>query len=205
MKNKVKSYSEPNTALISMSEQDRIEWFCGRYREKILKQVKNTIDRTQVNIVDGKEEKRNDYYPFLVTVCAVIDSLGAYYTGKTQNATKKRFLKFMEDYLDPQWQTKKEKEKSNQKISYAERFYTNFRCSLIHSMVIANDAIENEQQDYFDYDENRKEYRLGIKTDALKEDFVKGVEKYLKDLENSSPGEDIWKNFNVVFEHYFRR
>ena len=122
----------------------------------------------------------------------------------------------MYKYLDRRWKRRVTNERYNpsekskakwylkkKQVTYAERFYMNFRCSLIHSMYIRGDTIESNQGGYFDYN-NRRQYRLAIKPSELLKDFKNGVEKCLKEIESASNGSSIRMNFFKTFSNYFQ-
>lgn len=202
MSNNFASYSLTENDLSIMTQEKKISWFCGRYRTWVVKQVKDAYEKTGA------------FLSLLISVCTTIDSLGAYFAGKPE-AQRRTFIKFMYKYLDPRWKRRVTNERydpsakgreswylKKKRVTYAERFYMNFRCSLIHFMYIRGDGIEGNQKDYFDYN-NRRQYRLAIKPRKLLKDFKNGVEKYLKKLESSSNRSSIQKKFFKTFSSCF--
>ncbi|MGV8122264.1 MAG: hypothetical protein AB2L14_21090 [Candidatus Xenobiia bacterium LiM19] len=201
----------------SMTPHQRITWFCKRYRDWPLAQAKNTMDRNKKCPKCNESIGRNDFIAFLLIAFTTIESLGKFLSGKPEMATRDAFLLFIEEYMHPDWQKEvnndeyDNKAKGNEKwylrkehVTYAQRFYKNFRCSLVHSMYINKDAIDSDlQTDYFDYVPSRKTHILGIHPIKLLNDLEAGVESYLKDLEDSREEDDISKNFLKEFNHYF--
>lgn len=218
MSNNINSPSLTENNLREMTPDERVKWFCKRYREWPLAQAKNTMDRDKKCQKCSEPIGRNDFLAFLLIVFTTIESLGKFLSGDLKIGSREAFIKFIEKYMHPDWQTEIFNDKHNinakgqekwylrkPQFTYAERFYKNFRCGIVHAMFIYVDAINSEgQTDLFDFDPNRETYILGIHPIMLLNELVTGVEKYLKDLEFSCEGSDIRENFHKVFNHYFK-
>ena len=153
--------------LTALSEQDRIEWFEGRFDKTIIRPLR-AVRRIGVD----NPEIWDLNLGVVTIICSAIQAVGSFYSPGSKDRVA--FVRFVCDFMNPVLRLTA----SGRNRSYAEILYDQFRSGLAHGFSIIGHEVATRPSEYI-VDDNGY---VSIDLWTLFEDLESGFSSYTKVL-----------------------
>jgi len=179
--------------LVKLNKLQKIQYF---YDKRVKMILLNPLKLMYKEIM--KENKRcSPLLCFGNCICCSIEAFGKFYTGRTQGQNSgKNFRGFIKQYMDSSYFIQRYNSEK-----YVNILWEDFRNGIAHGFAIKRGGFQHNLKSYFQIINKQ----LEIEPTLFYHDFLRGVKKYIEDLESSQDTDKIYRNFNKTFTDIYIR
>jgi hypothetical protein len=175
--------------LKKLSIDEQIDWFEYRVRLVVVKPLALILD-TQITA----DPTSSALLIFGVSLCCAIEAMGKFLRGNVRH--DERFEAFISDYMSDELKTGE-----FGGVRYKDILRDHFRNGLAHGFTVCHGGFNGGRGGrYFEPKQNGSEMSLLVNPVELFDDFVAGLDRYIKDLRAGDPKLAMFK---TVFESVF--
>jgi hypothetical protein len=189
-------YDRPSLHLLTPNE--RIDYFEKRVRLVVV----NPLDRILNNEVHVASDS-SALLIFGVALCSAIEATGKFRVGCLQSGgagvNKTRFQSFLKHYMAPEYQTH-----MLDSSTYGDVLWKHFRNGLAHGFSVCHGGFEgNRGEPYFSVRQITGQNSLLVNPYVLFSDYLVGLGRYLSELRGCQPTDQLFTDFDMVFDAVF--
>jgi hypothetical protein len=189
-------YDRPSLNLLAPTE--RIDYFEKRVRMVVVTPLERVLTN-EVNI----SPDTSAVLIFGVSLCCAIEATGKFLTGgkNEQDKNQKRFFAFLNGYMSSEYQSQ-----TVGGQTYGQVLWRHFRNGLAHGFAVRHGGFEgNRGEAYFATRQIAGQDSLLVNPYLLFHDYLLGLGRYLAELRRYPPSDQLFVDFNKVFDEVFIR
>lgn len=184
-------YDRPSLPLLAPNE--RIDYFEKRVKFVVV----NPLSRILNNEIHVAPDS-SALLIFGVSLCCAIEATGKFLNGG-RGSNADRFHAFLNRYLNPDYQCKLVDGRT-----YGEVLWLHFRNGLAHGFAVRHGGFEGSSgEPYFLVRQITGQDSLLVNPYLLFNDYFSGFGRYLSDLRNCQPQDQLLTDFGKVFQSVF--